>query len=301
MMKSSKMLNNERGGVVLVTIVIISVVLVILSGIATFKLTEVSRQAFRVNEAFRYLNIMEEMGLAVARARHIGRQTCGTAGTCTCPGTLTAVDINPGGTFIWVCIPAATVDAFCIAHTDGAGQANNFCLEAMREVAQNSSSGIDPATVADLTFRIKQKETPSFFSKLVASVFSMGTVNAACPPAGWWDTCVPASPPAGLAPPTLQPYTPPPAYTVAPTGLGTQRTGGAVTTRANLEAWTPTAAWAPGTANEILIPDCAASTNTYWLGCMSCLDANVTCIDFTMCPPASPTCTRPYRQRIMVY
>lgn len=316
MIQHKNRLQNQDGSIVITTMVIISIVLVIFSGIVTLKLTELSKQSFKVNEAYRYLNVMEEMGMLVARARELGRNG---GGTCPAGTFIETVDTNKH-----FCLPSyngtGNLNTACVtdaSQLDRSGNPIRYCLQAATGLDTTAAlgDGSDKSNVAELNFKIVPVKTPSMIEKVFfAMVTPLNSAHAACDNLqNWWEPCTPDNNAATIYDGVVnEPSIAPVAYTTAPTGTGSS-SGPGYAGRANLETFAPTlATWAvTGTnnANEIFTPSCDVSeptlSNQYWLGCMSCSDPNVLCVDMQMCPPVYGTgtaaCAQPYRQRIAIY
>jgi hypothetical protein len=308
MSTQSHPLSNHRGGVVIITMVIISVMIVIFSSAVTFKLTELSRGSARVNEAYKYLNIMEEMGLIVARASELGKN-----GLVNCPGTTWGTTINTHNFCLPMNAGGTSMDQVCVedqTQKNAAGANIKYCLK----VGTGPTGGLDTAqndsslngNVADITFDIVPVKQASYLEKAFYSALTMlDSSHAACSVYQSWATpCTPDNPnETASTAVSVTTYQAPTAFSTAPGGVGAGAPG-ALQPRNNMEPWSPTTlAWAPTTTNEIYTPKCD-NDDQIWLGCMRCTDPNVLCIDMQMCPPTYTTgsaCSQPYRQRIAVY
>ena len=125
-----KFLHNERGAMTIVLLMMLGSLFVIMMGIAGVKLLQASQKASETNEAYNYLIVMEEMGIAITRARSLGRDLdCGAIATC--PGgtvaqiwaTATPSTMCPDNTFrnqYSMCVPATDADAVA--------EASDFCV-----------------------------------------------------------------------------------------------------------------------------------------------------------------------------
>lgn len=125
-----RLLRDERGAMTIVLLMMLGSLFVIMMGIAGVKLLEASKKASATNEAYNYLIVMEEMGVAITRARSLGRDVdCGVivacpAGTVLRPWiTATPSTICPNG-------PAVNRYSMCVPATDGdaVAEASDFCV-----------------------------------------------------------------------------------------------------------------------------------------------------------------------------
>jgi len=307
-------LRNQRGSVIIVTMIIIAVVIAIFSGIVGFRLTELSRQSHQVNEAYRYLNVMEEMGMMLARARTLGK-----AGSCPAPLTKwTYHRASPAADFDF-CFTGSTLANTCIvddSQKDTSAASIKYCLDDVI-VAKSDGSDRDYSNVAGLSFKIKKVGEPSLIEKAYRALVSpFESADAAC--AGdWANPCGPTNVTSGsFQGATNEVSNAPAAYAAIPGGASPAGKSSGHSS-SNLESWVPAdPTWSPGgsnSKNEIYTPICDPGTVTtplypqqYWLGCMSCNDlaGQNTCIDIEMCPPnfkGATSCSHPYRQRILIY
>lgn len=286
-------ISNNHGAAILAMVILIGVLCLIMFGVASMRLTAVAKQAYRVNEAFRFLNIMEEMGHAVGKAKILGDSVG------TCPSGTTDIDI--GGQQFCFSGSFAGINNFCINHTDMVGLDEDYCIQSITvgSLLYDESDSM----YADLVIDVRAKQEPSIFKKIVDSI-ALNEANAACPnPSEPW-RCYGTTPAPGGSYPQPPPVNtipaPPPAASPPPSGAGSQDSDG--TTWAggnNMEQWMPkNVSWAPN--NEIRTPMCTAASEE-WLGCVRCANPNVTCITIRMCPPSNPGCGNPYAQRIAVY
>lgn len=139
-------IKNSRGAVILSTLIVISLMVVIMIGVASIEVLQIAKDSARVNEAYRYLNVMEEMSQIVGRARILGKESQTAGASIGCPtGT---VRIPSAGT-PYVCLPdpdsdgdatVAGIREVCVVHTDYIGATETFCLNNLSFVA---ASGAD--------------------------------------------------------------------------------------------------------------------------------------------------------------
>jgi type II secretory pathway pseudopilin PulG len=132
----NKIFSNEKGAVVISTLIIISVMIVIMVGIASVQILTIAKDSSRANEALEYLDIMEEMGQVVARARQLGKGVDNAIGTCP-PGTTAFAPIVG----LTLCLPGAgAVANVCISRTNRYSTGQNVCLEAVTVVSSTAAS-----------------------------------------------------------------------------------------------------------------------------------------------------------------
>ncbi|MCB9073668.1 MAG: hypothetical protein H6623_08595 [Bdellovibrionaceae bacterium] len=300
-------ISNEKGGVLLITLVIISISIVTMMTVATLQLAETARNASRVHESYKYMNVMESMSQTIGRARMLGKavdDSTASGGSVTCTQLASGTtSTTVGGKTL--CLPAATVTGICIDWDNNSSTTNDiFCLQTLTVVAENKNVYFDPNKMI--------AEEKSFFWKTVHALnemVSMAIAHATCSGMHQWNSpCVSPSATDSTTPVTSYIVTQsvPPFFTSIPSGTATQITSGsgAATQRANMESWTPYGyTWT--NTNEVYTPACTAS-NEYWLGCMSCdtaINPTVTCIEMTMCPPSNSSCAAAdrYAQTIAIY
>lgn len=144
MMNTFRRILNSKGMVIISTLVIITVMIVIMVGIASMEVLTAARASSRVNEAFRYLNVMEEMGQIVARARLQGMAT-DSGGTC--PTGYSVVNVATSGLAVNVCLVTGGVTSTCVDHHDYAGGAQRFCLRSLTGL-RTTTTAVTPAVPA---------------------------------------------------------------------------------------------------------------------------------------------------------
>jgi hypothetical protein len=295
----TKIVKNQNGGVLLITLVIISGMIVTLMAIATLRLAELAKHAHRVNESFKYINIMEDMAQVIGRAGTLGAAVDNPLTAVTCPQlSAGSAPVTIGGkTF---CLPGGSVAGVCYDEDQNAGTTHDrYCLSSLALITSNEDFEIDP-----LELVAKNDHFIDKFIFALADLLQIKDAHAAgCGSPDWSGPCFPTGgSTAATAPTPSQNLTAPTAYTAAPGGAATQQTDGtSEVTRNNMEPWSPTGlTWAH--VNEVLTPTCTVA-NQYWLGCMRCTDANITCVQLTMCPASEPGCAlaRRYRQTIAIY
>lgn len=133
------------------TLIIISVMIVIMVGIASIQVLQISRDSNRANESLKFLTIMEELGQMVARARTLGKAYDMVPATSACPTGTTRIDVDSGATVISVCIPGTVVTTGCISRTDNLAAGENYCLETLTGVSTSANSNLDNGTVSSAT------------------------------------------------------------------------------------------------------------------------------------------------------
>lgn len=296
--------SNEKGAVLLITVVVISMILITVAGVGAFKVSGLAKESYRLNESLNYLSIMEEMGQIIGSSF---LEAQGGATACPAGKTRTALVAQSGDTK-QICLP-------------GAGIIGDICID--QEVAQGGVTErycLIPGVVSGragvyfitdnkekdagvFVFNIVKKEEKRNFVKLFNNLLFPSSAVAAPPPINvpserWRFSHIPTPPPgeAYVQPPAPPPITPDlGAVTASP---GEETSGGVYAGGGNMEPWRPTPAWAQVT--EIRVPSCTSSSEQRF-GCMTCNVNGVTCIEFRMCPPSNLGCTDPYVQRIAVY
>jgi hypothetical protein len=146
----NKILSNEKGAIVISTLIIISVMIVIMLGIASVQILTIAKDSNRANEALEYLDIMEEMGQVVARARQLGKGIDSSSGTCP-SGTAPAAPAAGAG--VTLCVPGAgPVGSVCLSRTNKYSSGKNVCLESVTVVSStNVTANANLPTFADIT------------------------------------------------------------------------------------------------------------------------------------------------------
>ncbi|MBY0316521.1 MAG: hypothetical protein K2Q26_13440 [Bdellovibrionales bacterium] len=293
MMKSffKRRKSNQKGAILLLTVVIISLVLITIAAVSSYKLTALAKQSARLNEALAYLTVMEEMGQVVAEAYYEA------VPPSTCLGGKTSFPI--GG--ISLCSPNGAANGICITKEHG-GVNRTFCLQPGAPGAELVTR-YTPETQPHLFFDVAEKKEWSL-ANYVWEKLSLAKSFADYPDFPPW---TPASDPwrgnvphAGGGADTQ--ITETPAVNIAglpatPGGAGQQATSGAYGGGSG-EPWVPTPAWAA--SNEIFIPSCTADSQQR-LGCMKCNVTGVRCIQFRLCLSGGGGCDNPLVQRIAIY
>ncbi len=248
-------LKNERGALTIVTIMLLSGLFIIMMGVAGVKLLEAAKKSSKMQEAYNYLIVMEEMGQTINRARTVGRDAVDCYVNPAAPTATVADGTCPAGS-----LPdtqaTLTVTTRCPGHPTIARQNRNqytLCIP------DRDSDGL--AEYSDFCVAIDSFNyclTPTGLGRL--------------------DLGVEIS-----AEPRPSPY-------VEVAGAATQQTpGGVAVPQNNAELWSPTVAWA--STNEVFTTDCGAyglaTSNRYWLGCQFCADPRNECWEMRMCRPST--------------
>lgn len=127
-------LNNNKGAMTIVFLVMLSSVFVVMMGVAGVKLLEAAKNVKKHNEAYNYLLVMEELGQAVSRSRSLGRDVdCRVpyvAGVTGCPAGTVRRTLNTG-VATTVCSNTLAVNHYTLCVPDrnvnGAVDAVEYC------------------------------------------------------------------------------------------------------------------------------------------------------------------------------
>jgi hypothetical protein len=277
-------LNNNRGGLTIVMLVMLSSIFMVMMGIAGVKLLEAAKNLKKHNEAYNYLLVMEELGQAVSRARSLGRNSDCLVNTVnpllaptpamiavSCPANtvrhvvLTGVPTTSCPNHPVVALQTRNQYTLCVPDRNNNGAADaiefcarvdnfNYCLSGGANLNQNLERlDLNAENPADLR--------PGVYAHVLGAAFQQ-TVNA-----------------------PLQP-------------------------RNNSEVWSPDAIWPSN--NQIFTTNCgtyAANSTQYWLGCHFANDPRLEFWIMRMCPRstaipgvgACPGGVPPAQQRIVIY
>ncbi len=299
MQRLKALLNNRSGGTLLITVVSLSLMILLLMSAATVKLAEVARVAARANEQLRYINAMEDLAQALARARILGAAVDPvTSLPVNCPANTTA-DTSSG---LRLCVPVtgsgggAGVTGICVDLDQAAITTHDrYCIHSLSVPAAVTNN-------AEAPFKSQVAQIKSFGDKLktwASEMFQISKSHAQCA----WYGCgavgnTGQATPSAYAAPTAMTFAGP--FNVLPTGTAVEKTPSATwTARNNTEPWSPTLDdWV--STNEIYLPACDAA-NQYWIGCMRCDYSGVTCLKMRVCPPKTASCASPYEQTIAIW
>ncbi len=278
-------LNNNRGGLTIVMLVMLSSIFMVMMGIAGVKLLEAAKNLKKHNEAYNYLIAMEELGQAVSRARSSGRNT-----ECVVdPVTPTAI---PSTAMYQAACPAGTVHrwvgatapkAFCPTHPRAALRIQTRYALCVPD--RNSNGAVDAVEFC--------AQIEGFNYCLSGGTFDQNLSRLDLADESGTDFGRPT------------PY----AHVL---GAASQQTPNApLQPRNNSEVWSPNAVWPSN--NQIFTTTCQTYTNLnnprYWLGCHYCNDPRQECWLLRMCPKstvipgvgACPGGVSPAQQRIVLY
>lgn len=273
-----KKMNNQRGGALILTMVIISVIIFTFISVATFSLSQTIIHLQRSNAKIQQIEVAQDLSQAVARAYTLGRETAGVCPTGTTLFTESSINF---------CFPTAGVlglggtglTGVCVDLDQNATSTNDrYCIQTLTRVTKWSEpNGESPSYIATIREKIS--------NKFISMVLAIDSAFAQCT---WVGCPEPAHGAAEGTPASVTSITPPAAFTPEPAGAAVVATGGALASNNTLEPWFPTPAWA--NTNEVYTPNCTAA-NQYWLGCVNCALAAFQCFEFTICPVGETTCT----------
>ncbi len=264
-------LNNSRGGLTIVMLVMLSSIFMVMMGIAGVKLLEATKQLKKHNEAYNYLLVMEELGQSVGRARSLGRDVdCRTpyvAGITGCPaGTVRLTQNTPTPTTVCSSVLARNHYTLCVPDRNGNGvvDAVEFCAR------------ID-----------------SFNYCLSGGTFNQNLQRL------------------DLTNESIADLGRPPPYVELGGAATQQTNGGVLQPRNNSESWSPDAVWPNNNEifTTDCQGYTGANNSRYWVGCNYCADPRHDCWMMRMCPrstaiPAAGACAggnAPALQRIVIY
>lgn len=235
----------------IVSLMMLSFLFIIMMGVAGVRLLDASKKASQANEAYNYLVVMEEMGIAVSRARSLGRNNIDCAPVAVpCPAGTVAVTVASPAIPTYCQVPQSAGPAvgvnqysLCVPDRDGdaVAEASDFCVSIDGfNYCLNSSAGV--------FFGLQQ------------------TGDATATSA----------------------YSGRPAPYAAVAGASTQLTdGSALAPRNNMETWSPAVVWASN--NEVYSTACddyVTAPDKYWLGCNNVGDPYMEFWEMRMCRPS---------------
>lgn len=250
----------------IVMLMMLSSLFIIMMGVAGVRLLEASKKASQANEAYNYLIVMEEMGIAVSRARSLGRNNIDCAAVAVpCPAGTVAYTVASAATPTYCQVPQTAGPAIgvnqyslCVPDRDGDGtaEASDFCV-----LVDGYNYCLDSSVSA--FFGLQQ-----------------------------WGDATATAPYAGRPAP----------YAIVGGGSTQITNGGALAPRNNMETWNPSVVWAFN--NEIYSTACdsyVVDPTKYWLGCHNVGDPYLEFWDLRMCRPSVTATPNACTANLMAY
>lgn len=292
-------LKNQRGGGLLITMVTISMMILLLMSAATLKLAEVAKHAARANEQLRFMNAMDDLAQALARAHMLGKGTPAPV----CPAGSTAA-VQAGLRF---CVPdtgsggGAGLAGICAdLDQNDATTHDRYCISAL--VAPTVSQNLGPQDPKELKFYANTSPPAGVLRRWMKQIFFVAHAHAC----NWWGGCPGGTGTAEVDIGYTVTEVSVPTVPALPGGAASELSASATASdRATMEPWAPNiATWAPN--NELYIPNCAADaggSSQYWWGCMRCDYPGVSCVKMTVCPASNSACAAAdrYEQLIAIW